>query len=285
MTAIRAILNADDFGWSASVNAAVRTAHRDGILTSASLMANMEGFAEAVDVARAHPTLGVGVHLNCLRGRPLSASGTVASLVNADGCFWPTARAFAWRFYTGRIVTAELEREWQAQIDRVRAAGIAPTHLDSEKHYHLLFAPLARLACRLAARNGIRVVRTLREPIDAAAAGRWGRQAWKCRWLNRRSGWARRLLAAHALATTDFAHGILAAGTMDTRRLCGIFAGLAAGVHEIVFHPGTRGDDPALARSFLRETRVRELAALVAPEARAACEARRIERVHFGALI
>ena len=58
----RLIVNADDFGLSPSVNEAVVRAHRDGILTSASLMVNAPGFAEAVELARANPRLGVGLH-------------------------------------------------------------------------------------------------------------------------------------------------------------------------------------------------------------------------------
>lgn len=57
------IVNADDFGLSSSVNRAVELAHREGVLTSASLMVDAPAAAEAVEIARRNPKLGVGVHL------------------------------------------------------------------------------------------------------------------------------------------------------------------------------------------------------------------------------
>src|SRR5262249_40716320 len=64
----RLIVNADDFGLSVSVNQAVIRAHREGILTSASLMVNEPGFEDAVKLARENSRLGVGLHLTLLFG-------------------------------------------------------------------------------------------------------------------------------------------------------------------------------------------------------------------------
>src|SRR5579885_3332619 len=65
----RLVVNADDFGRSASINAAVIRAHREGVLTTASLMVNEPACAEALALARENPRLGVGLHLTLLMGR------------------------------------------------------------------------------------------------------------------------------------------------------------------------------------------------------------------------
>ncbi|HOI45659.1 MAG TPA: ChbG/HpnK family deacetylase, partial [Candidatus Aminicenantes bacterium] len=90
----RVIVNADDFGLCQGVNRGIVLAHQKGILTSATLMANMPGFDEAVEMARDHPRLGVGVHLNLLRGEPVTPARDVASLVRADGFLHGSAYAF-----------------------------------------------------------------------------------------------------------------------------------------------------------------------------------------------
>jgi hypothetical protein len=83
----RLIVNADDFGLSHSVNAAVIRAHREGILTTASLMVNEAGFEEAVKLARENPQLGVGLHLTLLQGHSTLPPKKIPGLVNARGEF------------------------------------------------------------------------------------------------------------------------------------------------------------------------------------------------------
>src|SRR5476651_2669702 len=83
----RLIVNADDFGLSKSVNEAVVRAHRDGILTTASLMVNEPGFDEAVKLAKENPSLGVGLHLTLLCGKSALPPEKIPSLVNSRGEF------------------------------------------------------------------------------------------------------------------------------------------------------------------------------------------------------
>src|SRR2546426_5458445 len=88
MSAVRRlIVNADDFGRSRSINAAVIRAHREGILTTASLMVNEPDFAEAVALAKENPKLGVGLHLTLLCGHSALATETIPGLVNRRGEF------------------------------------------------------------------------------------------------------------------------------------------------------------------------------------------------------
>lgn len=123
------IINADDFGLTPGVNLGIIESHTQGILTSTTLMANMVGFEHAVQLAKEHPTLGVGVHLVLTAGRPLTEC---TSLVNDEGDFLKLP------FYETvfNIEFDELYLEWKAQIDKVINAGIIPTHLDSHHHIH-----------------------------------------------------------------------------------------------------------------------------------------------------
>src|SRR5206468_8347237 len=61
---VRLIVNADDFGQSPGINAGVIRAHEDGVVTSASLMVRWDAAADAAAYARAHPQLGVGLHVD-----------------------------------------------------------------------------------------------------------------------------------------------------------------------------------------------------------------------------
>lgn len=135
------IVNADDFGLSPKVNDAIIQAHRYGIVTSATLMANMPGFQHAVGLARQHKSLGVGLHVNLSSGKPLSPVHSVPSLVGPKGIF--SNRRAEWR-------EEDIEREMRRQFERLVSAGIRPSHLDSHHHIHLevpsVYASMNRLA-------------------------------------------------------------------------------------------------------------------------------------------
>ena len=115
----RLVVNADDFGLSAGVNAGILRAHAQGIVTTTSLMVYGAAAEEAAAAAAEHPELGVGLHLDlaewvCVGGEWRSRYEIV-----------DTADAGA--------VAAELER----QLERFRAlTGRLPTHLDSHQHVH-----------------------------------------------------------------------------------------------------------------------------------------------------
>ena len=125
------IINADDFGYSRGVNWAIVDSHRRGILTSTTIMPAMPGFDHAVELARETPTLGIGVHLTLTCGRPLLQGHT--TLVNERGEF---PRLGFYEDPETCVSRDEVRAEWQAQIDKVLAAGIRPTHLDSHHHIH-----------------------------------------------------------------------------------------------------------------------------------------------------
>jgi hypothetical protein len=125
------IINSDDFGFSRAINHAIIDTHQKGILTSTSLMTNTPGFKHAVKLAKENPKLGVGVHLVLTHAEPLRAD--VPSLIDENGSFY---RPDAYRAGLAIAEPEELFKEWDEQIQKVIAAGIQPTHLDSHHHAH-----------------------------------------------------------------------------------------------------------------------------------------------------
>jgi predicted glycoside hydrolase/deacetylase ChbG (UPF0249 family) len=134
---VKLLINADDLGYTPVINQAIFDLHSRGRLTSTSLLVNLPFSQDAIDGLHAHPDLRVGVHLNLTKGRPLLSPERVPSLVNTTGEFWGTMKFFT-RATTGRVVSAEIETELQAQIEQVLDVGIQPTHLDSHSHWHIL---------------------------------------------------------------------------------------------------------------------------------------------------
>lgn len=145
----RLVVNADDFGLSQGVNLGVLRAHQHGILTSATLMVTMPAAAEAFTMAKATPSLGVGIHITLTAGRPLS--GEVPSLTGPDGRFLRLPDL------ASRAQRADVEREVTAQVEAFLAAGLRPTHLDSHHHVHLEIRLVADVFAAAAARLGVPV--------------------------------------------------------------------------------------------------------------------------------
>lgn len=131
------IVNADDFGLTRGVNRAILACHLAGSVTSTTLMANMAAAEDAADIAREHPSLGVGLHFNLTIGRPITPSTRVPSLVDGDGQFLSRAELIK-RALLRKVSSTELQTELQAQWRRLQALGVEPTHVDSHQHVHAL---------------------------------------------------------------------------------------------------------------------------------------------------
>jgi chitin disaccharide deacetylase len=160
------IPNADDFGYTRDVNEGIIHAHRQGILTAATLMATGRAFDHAVELARQNPGLDVGVHL---------------VLVGADG-FPATVARLTGEIARGRI---RIYDELSAQVRKVRNAGLQPSHLDTHKHTHLL-PPVLDAVARIASEFQIPWVR---RPFDLPLYA--GSVPWHRRVLSNGLGFAR----------------------------------------------------------------------------------------------
>ncbi|MDR2467619.1 MAG: chitin disaccharide deacetylase [Spirochaetaceae bacterium] len=143
---MKLIVNADDFGLSEAVNHGIIKAYTAGVVRSTTLMVNMNAVEHALELSKAYPQLGVGIHLTLTAGKPLS--GKAASLVDGAGNFWKQLSFFT-KLEEGTIKLVDIETEWRTQIETARKLGFAVTHLDSHHHVHL-HSELAALSFKLA---------------------------------------------------------------------------------------------------------------------------------------
>jgi len=151
------IINTDDFGYSRSVNYGVLDSHRLGILTSGTLMANMPGFEHGVQIAKENPDFGVGVHLVLDCGKPLLKTHEL--LMDEKGIFHSFDAYASGEVKRDEAWKAELEAEWDAQIQKVMNAGIKPTHFDAHHHMHLRFEETQEIVFKLATKYNMPVRR------------------------------------------------------------------------------------------------------------------------------
>lgn len=259
------IINADDFGYNSGVNRGIIEAFAAGALRSTTVMAAGEAFAEAAELAAEQPGLAVGVHLCLVGTQSVCAPADVPSLVAPDGRLLPGLGAFVRRWIRGKIRPADVARETAAQIDRVREAGLEPSHLDAHKHVFIL-PGVFRIVSRVCADRGIRAVRN---PFDAdpcrpGQAPPGQRRRWWQQWLSgrlmhvARPAWRRHLRPA-GIRTPGRFYGLAYTGLWSEAYLRTLVTGLPPGYHELMTHPGVM--DATLARSAtrLKESRVREL--------------------------
>ncbi len=275
------IVNADDFGLTAGVNRAIVELAAAGAVTSATLMARAGATAEAIELARSAPSLGVGCHVVLVDGEPVLAPAQIPTLI-APGTarFHTTLGAFVMRLFSGRIDAAEIEAEAAAQIARLQNKGLALTHIDTHKHTHL-FPAVLRPVLRAARAAGIRAIRNPFEPAWAARAttGAWWVRRTEVSLLRAFEPAFRRILNEHEFATTDGTLGVLATGTLDAAALSALLRQLPAGTWELVTHPGYNDADLARIRTRLRASRQLELSAL-----RSAGQIAGIEYISFASL-
>ena len=263
-------MNADDFGFTADVNRGILDAHRHGILTATTLMANGDAFEDAVQLALRTPTLDVGCHLVLVQGRSLITGRplppTVAGLLAA-------------------LARRELDpyREMQVQVQRIRAAGIRPTHLDTHKHTHLA-PPVLEAVARLSRETGIAWVR---RPFDfpmGAAPGVPRLDRFTSATIGLLRPRFHRVLSRAGCRTTDHFAGFQITGRFRAAGLVKLLDALPAGSTEFMCHPGYCGDTLREAPTRLKESREEELRALTSPEVRAAIARNGIELVSYSQL-
>lgn len=265
----RLIVTADDAGLHVAINDAVVRAHRGGIVTATSVVANGRDFAHAVDLLRECPALAVGVHLTLVEERPLRAAREIPSLLSADGSFHRDYRRFFARYALARISVAEVELEWRAQIESVLNAGLAVTHLNSHQHLHML-PRLFTLTVDLAREYGIGYVRIVNDRGGTAGLVRSVSVA-ALSFLGRRAA------GRAATETPRRTIGVMNAGQLDAARIAGLL-GEVDGLTELVAHPAS--DDRAMADRYAWGYRwEQELAALVDDQLRQTLPTREISLV------
>ncbi len=277
----RLIVNADDFGLTAGVNRAIRELHAAGVLTSTTLMARAAATREAIELARAAPSLGVGCHVVLADGEPALPAAQIPSLIDRrTGQFLPTLGAFLLRLFSGGIRSSHIEAEAAAQMVFLQSMGLELDHFDTHKHLHMFPAVLGPVL-RAARAVGIHAVRNPFEPewaVRATGGASWPRRA-QVRMLRGLAPLFRRSIAQQGFSTTDGTIAVVGTGALNASTVRSLLAHVPAGTWELVTHPGYNDADLARVRTRLRAAREVEREALGA-----ICEFPAIELVSFADL-
>jgi hopanoid biosynthesis associated protein HpnK len=232
------IITADDFGAAVEVNEAVERAHRDGILSAASLMVAGSAAADAIARAKTMPRLRVGLHLVLVEGKPVLPVSAVPDLVDASGHFrTDMARAGAAMFFRPKV-RAQLQAEIEAQFAAFAATGLALDHVNAHKHFHL-HPTIAALMVKIGKAYDVKGARVPLEPQAVLAriephkpSGIVALTAPFARGLKRRFRRA-------GIAAPDSVFGLAWSGAMTRARLKGLIEHLPEGLSEIYLHPAT----------------------------------------------
>jgi predicted glycoside hydrolase/deacetylase ChbG (UPF0249 family) len=251
MQARQLIVNADDYGYTPGVSAGIRRAHREGIVSSTSVMMTMpSAVAELARLRLDTPTLGVGIHLTVTEGCPFRLPRLLSP------------RRLAVELAT--VQATELAAEWRAQVDAFLATGLPLTHLDSHHHAAYRHATALDVLFDLSSEYGVPV----RNPYpigDAAADG-----------LADRFSRSRVPRPAHFLDLFDDAPSAVA--------LMRALESLPTGTTEIMTHPGLVDDELRVLCGSRADLRLAELEAVTHPDLRASLERLGIELVSFAGL-
>jgi len=270
----RLIVTADDFGASPEVNDAVEQAHRDGILTAASLMVAGDAAADAVARAHALPTLGIGLHIVLVEGRPLLPADRIPALVDATGNFRTDMARAGVTIFASPAARRQLAAEVEAQFAAFAATGLVLDHVNAHKHFHL-HPTIAGTILKVGTRYGMRAARAPIEPrrllrqVDGSETGSRIETVWArlVRARLRRSG----------MLVPDQVFGLAWSGAMTADRVRGILERLPDGLTEIYTHPAT-GAYPGSAPGYDYRG---ELAALLEPLAKTILTRERVALGHF----
>lgn len=269
-SACRLIINADDLGRSASINAAIIQAHQQGILTSASLMVNEPEVEGAVQLAKENPGLGVGLHLALIMGRAALSHNENPGLVDTQGNFGSDPVKLGFKYFFQRRLREPLRREIEAQFQKFADTGLKMDHVNGHMHLHMqpvVFSILMENAVRW----GIRHFRLTCEPLRPNLRAVPGRllvralQSWIFSVLSARQ---RRALQQRGIRFTDAVFGQLQDAHVDEAYVLGLLPQLTPGIYELYSHPSL-------------DTFKHELDALVSPRVKALMAQLRIQTMRY----
>ena len=235
----RLIVNADDFGLSRSVNQAVIRAHREGILTSASLMVNEPGFDEAVKLAKENPKLGIGLHLTLLHGHSTLPRERIPGLVNSQGEFSNGPVSAGMKYFLDEDLREQLRSEIHAQFEKFRTTGLPLDHVNGHLHLHL-HPIIFKILMEDSEKLGIRHFRLTRDCLARSEKMSSGHLFYKVshaviyEWLSNR---AREPLRQKNIKHAQITFGLLKNGCVDEEYLLKLLPELPSGDSEVYSHP------------------------------------------------
>jgi len=266
----RLIVNADDFGRSQSINQAVILAHQEGILTSASLMVNEPGFDEAVQLAREHPRLGVGLHLTLLCGHSSLSRDEIPALVNEHRELPDSPVAAGFRYFVSPGLRDQLRDELATQFQRFLSTGLELDHVNGHLHFHM-HPTVFGLLMENAAAWGITRLRLTWDPFwfnSRLAGGHWLYRAGHSAIFRLLAGLCRPHLRRRGIRHSAVVFGLLQNARVDEAYVTRLLAALPPGASELYSHPS------------LDEFK-NELDALVSQRVKAQVRARGIQLIRY----
>jgi hopanoid biosynthesis associated protein HpnK len=210
------IITGDDFGRHEAINRAVLRAHRDGVLTSASLMVAERSANDAVRIARENPTLAVGLHAVAVNGRSLLGHGALPHITDSYGRFPADEYGLGIRYFFSTRAREELERELEAQFRAFAETGLPLDHVDGHSLMHMHPSVLP-MFLRLADRWGASGFRYVHDDLRLSLSYSRRRMALKVLWSAYYRGlrrWGRKVVAASTVARTDRVYGLYETGRM-----------------------------------------------------------------------
>ena len=266
----RLIVNADDFGRSDSINAAVIRAHQEGILTTASLMVNGDAFTEAVSLAKQNPNLGVGLHLTLVCGRSTLPPSDIPGLAASNHSFSDDPVATGLKLFFWRALIPQLRREMAAQFHKFRQTGLPLDHVNGHLNLHL-HPTVFRILMEHANEWDLRTIRLTREPLRLnlqIAKGRWTYRLSHAAIFGLLSRHAEPVLIRQRIQHTAAVFGLLQNARVGEEYVRKLIPSLPGGDSELYSHPS------------LEEFK-HELDALVSPRVRHLIREHRIELIRY----
>jgi hopanoid biosynthesis associated protein HpnK len=279
----RAIFTADDFGLDEAVNEAVERAHRDGVLTSASLMVTAPAAADAIARAKRMPGLAVGLHLVLVQGVPALAQEDAAPLVGRNGAFLDSPAQAGLHYFFSPSARRVLGAEIRAQFEAFRRTGLPLDHVDGHTHLHIhptIFAHLLEIGRDY----GLKAMRVPyenpRASVRAAGKGKFSRTAISAAF----APWAKTMrsrLDEAGIVSNDAQFGFHDTGAMTEGLVLRQLENLEPDtVTEFYFHPATRKSD-ILKAQMPTYRNVEEFEALGSPRLREKLRALGIRPIAF----
>lgn len=283
----RLIVNADDFGYTRSVNLGIVRGFREGIITSATIMGNGAAFEDAVEGAKANSELGVGCHLVLIGGKSVAPAKEIPGLADSEGNLPATWAALLKKLSGHKVKGDEIACELRAQVTKVFSAGIQPTHFDCHKHTHAHPRVMEQVA-RVAEEFGIRRVRMPFENVGSLASAAFREGAWTqgARGILAHAAAKRfrQIVRNHNLLVPDQFWGVGATGNLSAKALLAMISSMPEGTNELMCHPGECDAGLERADTRLKRERERELEALTDPSVRAALVQHHIELMSYRGL-
>jgi chitin disaccharide deacetylase len=279
----RIIFTADDFGFDEAVNEAVERAHREGVLTSASLMVTAPAAADAVARAKRLPGLAVGLHLVLVQGMPALSASEAAPLLRADGAFLDSPAEAGMRYFFSPAARRSLATEIRAQFEAFRRTGLPLDHVDGHTHLHI-HPTIFSLLLKIGPEFGMRAMRVPYEP--ASASIRAAQRGGVTRMLvgAALTPWAARMrtrLLRAGIVYNDAVFGLHDSGAMTESLVLRQLENVADNrVTEFYFHPATHRSAP-LVRAMPNYRNVEEFEALTSTRVREALARLAIRPVAF----